>query len=335
MECSVNPKEWMQNSRYYTLLIVPEKSSKVRKIVIPKIFLKIAIVGISLSTLGFAVMTLSYLTSKDHAAENTVLLVENRALREKIQLLNTRVASIDTTLDRVKNFVAKIKTITNYSPNMKKKIKRLHAYGPLTAEESMISKLNEEQFLNDALFTSHPTLQDRKVLDEPEWASKPDKVDVISSEVGAFEVYLQHLEGHISEKQSILASTPSIRPLKKGWVSSPFGRRLSPFTGKLVPHLGVDIAAKEGAEIIAPADGIVTFVGKKPGYGKTLIIKHGYGVETLFGHNSDVLVKKGQLVYRGMKIAKVGNTGRSTGPHLHYEVLVNRRNKNPFNYFLN
>ena len=118
-------------------------------------------------------------------------------------------------------------------------------------------------------------------------------------------------------------------------MSSRFGNRLSPFTGRKEFHKGIDIATKMGAPIIAPANGIVSHIGYDRGYGKILTINHGYGIKTRYAHLKKILVKKGQYVKRDQKIALVGNTGRSTGSHLHYEVHLNRVSVNPLNYILN
>ena len=137
----------------------------------------------------------------------------------------------------------------------------------------------------------------------------------------------------LERRRSIMAHTPSIWPLR-GWLTSPFGWRVSPFTGKREFHEGVDIAARYGSPIYAPADGVVTFYGRNGGYGNFLIINHGFGLVTRYGHLKSVCVKVGQIVSRGQKIGYEGDSGRSTGPHLHYEVLVNGIHVNPKRYML-
>ncbi|MEK7828495.1 MAG: M23 family metallopeptidase, partial [Deltaproteobacteria bacterium] len=114
-----------------------------------------------------------------------------------------------------------------------------------------------------------------------------------------------------------------------------FGYRISPFTGLRQMHEGLDIANAVGTPVFAPADGIVSKVDRENGLGKTISINHGYGIVTRYGHFSDIYVHVGKRVKRGEKVAAVGNTGRSTGPHLHYEVLVNGINVNPEKYILN
>jgi murein DD-endopeptidase MepM/ murein hydrolase activator NlpD len=131
----------------------------------------------------------------------------------------------------------------------------------------------------------------------------------------------------------MLASTPSIWPVR-GWVTSGFGKRLSPFTGRKNLHTGIDIATRHGTVVVAPADGVVTRVTTKYDMGKLVEIDHGYGILTRYGHNSEILVRPGQRVRRGQPIARVGNTGRSTGPHLHYEVRLNGVPVNPMRYIV-
>ena len=130
-----------------------------------------------------------------------------------------------------------------------------------------------------------------------------------------------------------MLSTPTIWPVK-GWVSSPFGFRSSPFSGRRVFHEGLDIAARYGLDIHATAKGIVVYAGDKAGYGKIVTIDHGYGYMTRYSHNSRITVKVGDKVNKGDVIAKVGSTGRSTGPHCHYEVLVNGIPVNPMKFII-
>ncbi len=151
---------------------------------------------------------------------------------------------------------------------------------------------------------------------------------------GEFESLLKSLE----DQQNLLASTPAIRPVSRGeksWVTSSFGFRRSPFTGQREFHQGFDISTRKGTPILATAEGVVTFVGKKGLLGNTIIIDHGHGMVTRYGHCSKFLKKRGEKVKRWEPIALVGNTGRSTGPHVHYEVRLNGIPVNPYKYILN
>jgi murein DD-endopeptidase MepM/ murein hydrolase activator NlpD len=159
-------------------------------------------------------------------------------------------------------------------------------------------------------------------------------IDNVDREIALCEKDKTELHKFLENQKVLLASTPSIWPTK-GWLSSRFGYRISPFTGKKEFHRGIDIATRMGAPIVAPADGIVSKIYSDRGYGKVVSISHGYGVITRYAHLSKALVKKGQYVKRGETIALVGNTGRSTGTHLHYEVHLNRIAVDPLRYILN
>lgn len=151
---------------------------------------------------------------------------------------------------------------------------------------------------------------------------------------GEFESLLKSLE----DQQNLLASTPAIRPISRGeksWITSSFGFRESPFTGQREFHQGFDISSRKGTPIMATADGVVTFAGNKGLLGKTIIIDHGHGMVTRYGHCQKFLKKRGEKVKRWEPIALVGNTGRSTGPHVHYEVHLNGIPVNPYKYILN
>lgn len=122
---------------------------------------------------------------------------------------------------------------------------------------------------------------------------------------------------------------PAGRPITKGWTSSYYGMRTDPFTGKPEFHRGMDFAGKKGSPVVAVASGVVTWAGKRYGYGNMVEINHGNGISTRYGHAEEVLVKVGDTVKQGQEIMKMGSTGRSTGPHVHFEVLKNGRNVNP------
>jgi len=138
----------------------------------------------------------------------------------------------------------------------------------------------------------------------------------------------------LSSHQARLAATPSLMPTK-GWLTSAFAReRVHPILHLARPHEGIDVTAPMGAEIEAPAAGVVTQVSWVEGYGNMLTVDHGYGLVTRYAHCSKILVARGQRVKRGQKVALVGSTGLSTGPHLHYEVWVNGRPVNPMKYVM-
>jgi murein DD-endopeptidase MepM/ murein hydrolase activator NlpD len=138
----------------------------------------------------------------------------------------------------------------------------------------------------------------------------------------------------LDEKKNLLASTPAIRPTK-GVRTSRFGKRKSPFTGLLELHKGLDIAGPVGTPVVASADGRITFAGRRGGFGLMVVIDHGHGLSTRYAHMDATLKQAGETVRRGDKIGLMGNTGRSTGPHLHYEVHLNGVPVDPETYILN
>ncbi|MBI5117073.1 M23 family metallopeptidase [Candidatus Poribacteria bacterium] len=133
-----------------------------------------------------------------------------------------------------------------------------------------------------------------------------------------------------------LASIPSINPVasQEAWLSSGFGYRDDPINGKSRFHEGVDIVAPRGTPIIAPADGVVVYAGWDNGLGRMVVIAHGYGYSTAYGHCDSLLVRRGERVRRGDVVAYIGSTGRSTGPHLHYEVRLNGKLTNPYKFLV-
>jgi len=146
----------------------------------------------------------------------------------------------------------------------------------------------------------------------------------------SFDEIVSKLENRTEE----LRSVPSIRPVDSGYISSGFGRRRDPFSGKVSQHEGVDFSARRGSRVFATADGVVTFAGYEGAYGYTVEVKHGNGLTTRYCHNSKLAVARGKEVKRGEVIAFVGSSGRSSGCHLHYEVRAGGRPQDPMKYIL-
>lgn len=157
---------------------------------------------------------------------------------------------------------------------------------------------------------------------------------LLQSAASKQEASLQTLMEYFEDKHSLYASTPTTWPVR-GWVTSPFGSRISPLNGGTQFHEGIDIAVETGTPVIAPADGVVVKAGFAAGYGIMVEINHGYGLKTVFGHNSQLNVKPGQHVRRGDVISYSGSTGSSTGPHVHYEVRSQGLPVNPVHYLQN
>ena len=154
-------------------------------------------------------------------------------------------------------------------------------------------------------------------------------IDRLASTIGDRGQKLAVLESLYRERRLHEHGRPKGRPIRKGWISSYFGMRTDPFTGRREMHKGLDLAGRMGSEILAVADGVVTWAGKRYGYGNLVEINHGNGYVTRYGHNQRILVKPGEVVHRGQVIALMGSTGRSTGPHVHFEVLSRGRQIDP------
>jgi murein DD-endopeptidase MepM/ murein hydrolase activator NlpD len=159
------------------------------------------------------------------------------------------------------------------------------------------------------------------------------QVGLLKRAAGQKQQDLEALLSGVEAQRNLLARTPTILPTE-GWISSRFGYRKSPFGGRREFHKGVDIATKEGSPVVATADGVVTFSDAKASYGETVVIDHGHGIVTSYAHLSKTLVNRGDHVKRGDTVGLVGSTGRSTGPHVHYEVRLNGMPVNPQKYVL-
>ncbi|HEY1075637.1 MAG TPA: M23 family metallopeptidase, partial [Fontimonas sp.] len=177
-------------------------------------------------------------------------------------------------------------------------------------------------------------------LGGPETAADADLgLDSVMDSLVAFESQLSDRERQFRVLEDLLLASrlqkevrPSGWPIDGGWISSLFGARTDPFTGRRTSHQGIDFAGRVGAAVVSVAAGIVTEAGARDGYGNLVEINHGNGYTTRYGHNSEIVVKPGDKVAKGQRIAKIGSTGRSTGPHVHFEVLFNGAVVNPEQY---
>ncbi|HFD79473.1 MAG TPA: hypothetical protein ENK05_03615 [Gammaproteobacteria bacterium] len=154
-------------------------------------------------------------------------------------------------------------------------------------------------------------------------------LDDLALQIDDRERQLEVMEQLVSNSSLKNDVSPTGRPIRQGWLSSYFGMRTDPFTGHRAMHKGIDFAGKLGSDIVATAAGVVTWAGKRYGYGNLVEINHGGGYATRYGHAQKILVKVGDEVEAGQTIALMGSSGRSTGPHVHYEVLKNGRQVNP------
>jgi murein DD-endopeptidase MepM/ murein hydrolase activator NlpD len=171
--------------------------------------------------------------------------------------------------------------------------------------------------------------------------NEPSALPGLLSEMDQLEAMIEHRQQQLSLVEDLIMNSnleeavhPTGRPVTKGWISSYFGMRNDPFTGKRAMHKGMDFAGKEGSEVVAVASGVVTWAGERYGYGELVEINHGKGYVTRYGHNKDILVEIGDRVKQGEVIATMGSTGRSTGPHVHFEVVRNGKVVDPTKYIL-
>jgi len=157
-------------------------------------------------------------------------------------------------------------------------------------------------------------------------------VDDLQTQLSSREQQLGVLENMILTRELNKQVYPEGRPVQDGWISSYFGRRADPFTGYTAVHKGLDFAGPEGTKVVSVAAGLVTYAGERSGFGEMVEINHGNGMATRYCHNEKLLVKQGDMVRKGQELALMGSTGRSTGPHLHFEVLKNGAQVDPLRF---
>ncbi len=240
-------------------------------------------------------------------------LAQKKNQAQSIQLASFyyKIKEIEKDLQRIREFDDRLKVMLNLEPESQV------SYHPLGGStESQASSLYPFYRQEHLARRMHSFIEE---------LSETAKIE---------EIRQQEIIQAIQNQNDLLSSTPAIWPTH-GWVSSEFGYRISPFTGRREHHSGLDISAPIGTPIYAPADGTVTFAGRDGAYGKSLVINHGRGVTTRYAHMHKFLAEINQKVTRGELIGYVGNTGRSTGPHLHYEVHLNNVPVNPMRYILN
>lgn len=158
------------------------------------------------------------------------------------------------------------------------------------------------------------------------------RLDELAEEIDYKEIQLDALGSQLSSRRKAPSAYLANMPVRRGYTTSRYGYRTDPFTGRTAFHAGIDFAGPEGTDVFAVAPGIVTFAGVKTGYGNVVIINHGDGMSTLYAHARNLVVKVGDMVSKDQLIAYMGSTGRSSGPHLHYEVMRNGTQVDPATY---
>jgi murein DD-endopeptidase MepM/ murein hydrolase activator NlpD len=293
--------------RFYTVLILPDATSPARKLHITKPVITVfsSLVGVSLFAFGFFLYQYVNLN---------VRMLELKQLRQEAgdrNFLAERVTQLEGELTRLRDLDQRLRAVAGL--------------GKEEAQGSALAQGGAETLSHGALLDAVRQRTGRLV----DWVNRD--LDTLGKEVTSRERSFRELKKFLEDKRSVLASTPTIWPLK-GLVTAGYGYRRSPFTGQREMHEGLDIAAPSGTPIQVTADGIVSFVGPLAAFGNVVFVNHGHGFTTFYAHVSTSRVKEGQQIRRGDIIAYVGMTGRTTGPHVHYEVQVNGTTVNPIKY---
>lgn len=307
----------IESKERYTLVLFRSGSGVHRKLILPVKQVKRALwllaPGLCALFMGAVVAISLYLVNLHDINDYSRLAKKNSELEKQISFFSQRMTDIYDQFTALKESNARVKVLANLAivPGQIES-KNVGGPDPLAAELTFSSIDSERK---QQLVRMHRELQRLELG--------------IAREEGE----LGYLSSHLKEQQALLNFTPSIWPVR-GWISSRFGYRISPFTGRRAMHKGIDIVNRSGTPVVVSADGQVVFAGYKGGYGKMVIVDHGLGKVTKYGHLSKIMVNNGDLLVRGQELGLLGNTGRSTGPHLHYEVVLNGKAVNPIDYLL-
>jgi murein DD-endopeptidase MepM/ murein hydrolase activator NlpD len=304
-----------------TIVVVPEGPRKIRQIKIPRFWVFSVFVLFLCGSFSLAWIIRDYLSIKRNLPHLSSLQEENSLQKQQIHSLAGKVDAINQKMTELKEFDRKVRAMVNMDPTKGATVEHAgdqQQFIGIGGSDSSLGGINS------------PSERGHKKLVRMMYRA----LENIDGDISVQKDEKAELARLLDRQKSILASTPSVWP-SRGWVSSGFGYRLSPFTSEKELHRGLDICSRKGAPVNAPSDGVVAHVETDPGYGKTVIINHGYGLSTMYAHLDKIHVKKGQTVRRHQEIAQVGDSGRTTGSHLHYEVHLNGVPVNPLRYILN
>jgi len=298
--------------RRWTVVFVPHGSEPSKIIEVSYGLIKTAIGGTALGLAAALLVGYATMARTADLSRTAHLQDENSRLAQEIGELHGRLSTLSDTLTRISQRDARIRVLANLEP-IDPQVQAAGIGGPTLAARP-------------GLLNAGPTVRRSEEI-RVDLNALIRRANLLAS---SFEEAKDSLASHSQR----LAATPSIMPTQ-GWLTSAFSSmREHPILHIARPHEGIDVTAPMGSPIEAPAAGVVTDAGWESGYGNTVTIDHGYGVTTKFAHASKLLVRTGQRVQRGQRIALVGNTGLATGPHLHYEVHVNGRPVDPLKYVL-
>lgn len=317
-----------------TLLLLTKQHLEIQKIKLSPSTLRFVKISLFVGILFSVISSIFFIDYLIKLPQNALIRDENRALRQELDRLQFHMDTLQTSIDRISRFDQKLRAMTEVDKHFaREKGPRGQGGEEDALDTDLTFQLGDSQIDASEL---QPAQDSEQMLDRREaflvqklysWARQ------IFKDASLREQSMEELFEVLKGREIQLAATPSILPVN-GWVTSHFGSRIDPFTERRVFHRGLDIAARKGAPIVSPAEGVVTFAGQNGGFGKALMLFHGYGVSTLYGHLDSVQVKEGQRVARGDVIANVGSSGRSTGAHLHYEVIVHGVHVDPRKYVL-
>lgn len=289
-------------ARAFTLLLVPHSGKEARRWRVPIFLLHLcAVLGVA-AAIGLTWVGLDYLRLRSAAREIQSLRAVNQAQARQIADLAKRAADVEERLNELNELDAQVREMLGLPP----------APHPTTGTPGV----NKSR--------GGPARSAPAAAIQASFANSDAALELARNR-------LVDLKEKVAEHQRRLAHRPAAWPVR-GRITSRFGLRRSPFGAGIEFHEGLDIDAPYGAPVRATGDGRVIFAGWKSGYGQLVVIDHGYGYQTAYGHNSKIRVQVGQAVKRGDVIAYVGSTGRSTGPHLHYEVIYQGQKKDPLDY---
>ncbi len=305
-----------------TFFIAGDTGLLFRKITLSRKILVVLGVGGTIGLLAAGFLIADYVSLRQQSA--TVAHLTDRIARQQKQLTHRqqqisrfadRICVLKAELGELNGFEQKIRIIANIDQKGAEQEPRQGMGG--TAIQDIVPDFAPADKLNSLLRELH------------------GQMNHLDTAICKQEKRFADLLDYLVDKRRILASTPAIRPMRGGWVTSRFAYRKSPFTGRREFHHGLDIAARMGTPVMATADGTVVYSGRKGNLGNTIIIDHGHGMVTRFGHLQKCLKKYGQTVKREDVIGTVGDTGMSTGPHVHYEVRMDGVPVDPEKYILN
>lgn len=295
--------------RFYTVLILPDATSTARKLHITKTVVSIVSSLMAVSVLALVFFLYQYVNLN-------VRLLELKQLRQEASDRNSlaaKVSQLEGELGRLRELDHKLRVVAGLDSRDEQ--------GSALAQGG--AGVLSRTALLDAVKRGTGSLAD--------WVTRD--LEALGREITSRERSFRELKNLLEEKRSVLASTPTVWPVR-GLITAGYGYRVSPFTGRREMHEGLDIAAAHGTPIVATADGVVSFAGPLAAFGNVVFINHGHGFTTFYAHTSSIRVKEGKPVKRGDVIAHVGTSGRTTGPHVHYEVQLNGTTLNPMKYIV-